>query len=264
LSFGPALLVAPFGLRRLAAWSPRALVAIGALLCITVPVFLFIDIRGHENSYVTFRTAQLWYLLLAVLTAAALDAARGWRQAASLALWTLILVGGMLALPTVALDWYNARDITNVDMSPGGFPWTVHISPENQAALAWIEVNLPENAIVQMDANARGRSTWALIPAFAEHRLAVGHGIFESNPRRFDEGTGNVTTVFRTPDPAQAFAYCHTLGIQYLYVGPEERAADGPNVDKFAKDPDHFATVYNANGVAIYRVRGPFSSGGAS
>ncbi len=51
--------------------------------------------------------------------------------------------------------------------SPGGFPWTVHISPENQAAVAWIEANLPENAIVQIDANARGRSTWVLIPAFA-------------------------------------------------------------------------------------------------
>src|SRR5262249_28923832 len=35
LSFGPALLIAPFGLRRLAAWSPRALIAGIALLCVT-------------------------------------------------------------------------------------------------------------------------------------------------------------------------------------------------------------------------------------
>ncbi len=256
LSFGPALLAAPFGLRRFAAWSPRAVIAAVALLCVTVPVFLFIDIRGHENSYVTFRTAQLWYLLLAVQTAAAVDAARGWRRAAAVALWAGILVGSVLALPTVALDWYNARDITNMDPSPGGFPWTVHISPENQAALAWIEANLPENAIVQIDANARGRSTWALIPAFAEHRLAVGHGIFESNPRRFDEGTASVAGVYRTPDLPLAYASCSRLGIQYLYVGPEERAANGPNADKFAQDPDHFKPVYNANGVTIYLVKG--------
>jgi uncharacterized membrane protein len=167
-----------------------------------------------------------------------------------------LAAGTIVALPTVALDWYNARDITNVDISPGGFPWTVYISPENQAALAWIETTLPADAMVQMDANARGRATWALIPAFSEHRLAVGRGIFEPNPRRFDEGAGKVSVIYHTRDPHEAYQYCEAVGIEYLYVGPEERAANGPAVDKFAADPDHFARVYDANGVAIYRVRG--------
>jgi uncharacterized membrane protein len=141
-------------------------------------------------------------------------------------------------------------------MSPGGFPWTVYISPANQAALAWIETMLPENAMVHMDANARGRVTWALIPAFSEHRLRIGRGIFEPNPRRFDEGAGQVSVIYRTPDPMVAYDYCESLGIEYLYVGPEERAADGPNVDKFAHDPHRFVRIYNADGVAIYRVQG--------
>jgi len=159
-------------------------------------------------------------------------------------------------VPTVALDWYNARDITNMDMSPGGFPWTVHISPANQAALAWIETTLSADAIVQADANGRGRSTWALIPAFAEHRMSVGRGIFEPNPHRFDDGTGNVSVIYRTPNTALAYQYCESMGIQYLYVGPEERAANGPNVDKFAHDPDRFTRIYDADGVAIYLVKG--------
>jgi hypothetical protein len=256
LSFGPALLIAPFGVRRLAAWSPRAIVAGTAILGVTGIIFLFVDVRGHENSYVTFRTAQLWSLLLAVLVAAAIDASRTWPRAAVATLSATLVAGSVLAVPTVALDWYNARDITNMDMSPGGFPWTVHITPENQAALAWIETTLPADAIVQADANARGRATWALIPAFSEHRLSVGRGIFEPNPHRFDDGTGNVSVIYRTPDAALAYQYCQSMGIQYVYVGPEERAANGPNVDKFVRAPDRFTRVYEAAGVSIYLVKG--------
>jgi len=256
LSFGPALLIAPFGVRRLAASWPAGLSWIAALVGVTTLAFLYLDVRGHENAYVTFRTAQLWYLVLAVLVAAALDAARAWPRPAAATLLVALAVGSVLAVPTVALDWYNARDITNVDMSPGGFPWTVYISPENQAALAWIETMLPADAVVQMDANARGRATWALIPAFSEHRLGIGRGIFEPNLHRFDEGAGKVSLIYRTPDLALAHQYCEDIGVQYLYVGPEERAANGPNVDKFGHDRDRFVPVYNANGVAIYRVTG--------
>jgi hypothetical protein len=256
LSFGPPLFIAPFGLRRLWAWSPRAVIATGTIVAITAMVFLFIDLRGHENSYVTFRTAQLWYLLLAVLVAAAIDASRAWPRPAAVTLWATLAAGSLLAVPTVALDWYNARDITNMDMSPGGFPWTVYISPENQAALAWIETTLPDDAIVQADVNARGRATWALIPAFSEHRMSVGRGIFEPNPKRFDQGAGNVSVIYRTPDTALAYQYCESMGIQYVYVGPEERAANGPNVDKFARDPARFGIIYRNSGVTVYLVKG--------
>jgi hypothetical protein len=256
LSFGPALLLAPVGLRRLAQWSKDGLTWTTALLAVSLAAFLFVDVRGHENAYVVFRTAHLWYVLLAVLAAAGIDAARAWPRPAMAALGALIGVGTILAVPTVALDWYNARDITNLDMSPGGFPWTVYITPANQAALAWIETMLPADAMVQMDPDARGRATWALIPAFSEHRLPIGRGIFEPNPRRFDEGAGKVRVIYRTPDPKLAYAYCEYLGIEYLYVGPEERQADGPSVDKFARDTDDFTAIYSVGGVAIYRVRG--------
>jgi uncharacterized membrane protein len=256
LSFGPALLMAPFGVRRLAASRPAGLAWVAAVAGVTTVAFLYVDVRGHENAHVTFRTTQLWYLLLAVLVAGARGAARAWPRLAAMALIVVMAVDSVLAVPTVALDWYNARDITNVDMSPGGFPWTVYISPENQAALAWIETMLPADAVVQMDANARGRATWALIPAFSEHRLGVGRGIFEPNPHRFDDGAGKVSLIYRTPDVAMAHQYCEDIGVQYLYVGPEERAANGPSVDKFATDRDRFVPVYTVNGVAIYRVQG--------
>jgi uncharacterized membrane protein len=219
-------------------------------------MFLFVDVRGHENTYVSFRTAQLWYLLLAIAVAAAIDASRGWPRPAALALWATLGVGGLAAIPTVALDWYNARDITNVDQSPGGFLWTVYISPDDQAALAWIETTLPDDANIEVDANGRGRGTWALIPAFSEHRMSVGRGIFEPNPRRFDQGAGNVSVIYRTPDLSLAYQYCQSMGIQYVYVGNVERAVDGPNADKFARDPARFGIAYRNPGVTIYLVKG--------
>ena len=90
------------------------------------------------------------------------------------AAWAILVV---LALPTVALDWYNTRDIRNVELNPGGFAWTVRIGPGDQAALRWIRRNLPIDATVQTDAETRGRATWALIPALARRRLVTGLGL---------------------------------------------------------------------------------------
>jgi uncharacterized membrane protein len=126
-----------------------------------------------------------------------------------------------------------------------------------------------EYATVQTDASARGRATWALIPAFARHRLAVGLGLFEPNPRRFDHDMALVRQLYRTPDPKLALDICNQLRIEYLYVGPEERAAHGPSADKFRAAPDGFTIVYDSGGVTIYRVHlsrpslGPTGHGGA-
>jgi len=62
-------------------------------------------------------------------------------------------------------------------------------------------------------------------------------------------------TIFRTPDPAAAFAICERYGVRELWIGPEERAAHGASVDKFAGDPDHFTRIYAADGIEIYQVR---------
>jgi hypothetical protein len=255
LSFGPALFLAPFGVRRLIGLSRAAAVSVAALSLVCAAAFLYVDVRGHDNTYVSFRTAQIWYLALAMTLAAAIDAARRWPALARRGLIAAGVLGAVAAAPTVALDWYNARDIGNVEMSVGGFPWTVHISPAHQAATAWIETHLRENDVVQTDASARGRATWALIPAFAERRLAVGLGLFEPNPRRFDADIDRVRQLYRTPDAALALQICEQLRIQYLYVGPEERDAHGPGADKFRLAPNDFTIIYDAAGVTIYRVR---------
>jgi uncharacterized membrane protein len=257
LSFGPALFLAPLGWSSLRARAPRAAWIAGALLAVSAVAFLFVDVRGHENTYVSFRTGQFALLLFGILLAMAFDTARGWPPSLRGAFVTLWAFGVVASVPTVALDAYNAHDISNVQMSPGNFPWTVHVSPDDWKAAQWIRAHIPPEATVQPDASAQGRATWALIPAFAEHRVAIGLGLFEPNPRRFDKDIGRIRLAYRSPDIDVAYGYCRRLGVDYLYVGPTERAADAPNTDKFDRDPARFKPVYREGGVTIYKVAKP-------
>ena len=263
LTFGAPLVLAPFGLALLWRRAPGFASGLAALATVSVAVFLYVDVRGHENTYVSFRTGQFLYVALAAGTAAAIDAARTWPRARRAAFAALAVAATLAALPTVALDAYNAQDITNVQRSVGGFPWTVHVTPVHQAAIAWARAHLSSRAVLQMDPIAHGRGTWALLPAFAERRVGVGLALFEPNPRRFDRPMADVRSIFSAGDTATAFAICQRFGITDVWVGPEERAAYGDAAaDKFLADPAHFAPLYAAGGVSIYRVRLPVSTAG--
>lgn len=255
LSFGPALVLAPLGAWALMRRQPLQAVALALLALTCIAVFLFIEVRGHENTYIPFRTGQLFYVVLALLLAAAIDDWGRWVPARASLARAVLLAGVLLALPTVALDWYNTRDITNVAMTPGGFPWTVYISQDDLRAARWIDRSLPPDAVVQPDASARGRASWALIPAFAYRRQRTGVALFEPNPERFEKDIARVRIVFRSPNLDDAYGYCQRMGIQYLYVGAAERAAHGSiSVDKFQNDTARFRTVYQEGSVTIYRV----------
>ncbi len=255
LSFGPALLFAPLGLWATFHRRPPVALSLAILTLVCTDVFLFVEVQGHENTYVPFRAGHLFYIVLAFLLAAAIDAWRGWPRTARRIAWAILLVGTLAGLPTAALDWYNARDITNVMISPGLFPWTVHISADDLQAAHWIDAELPADAIVQTDASARGRATWAFIPAFARRRERSGLGLFEPNPRRFDKDIERIRIIFRTGDLDLAYGYCQRMGIQYLYVGAAERAANGSAaVDKFQSDYKRFEMAFRLGSVTIYKV----------
>ena len=254
LSFGPALFLAPLGARAALKASRTLVITLAAIIAVIAAAFLLVDLRGHENTQVTFRTGHLLYVCLAILLAFAIDAARswsGWRAAA----FTLVLaLGAAAAVPTVALDWYNARDITNVEMGPGRFPWTVHISPDDGAAARWIHRALPADATVQTDALPRERYTWAFVTAFARRRMAVGNGLFTLNPTRYLDGMRAVHDAFSVATPEAAHASLVRLGVDYVYIGDVERRVNGEQLRKFAAHPRLFQFVYSRGSVEIFRV----------
>lgn len=254
LSFGPALFLAPFGVKAALNASRRLLITLAAVLLVITVVFLQLDLRGHENTQVTFRTGHLMFILLAILLAFAIDAARAWKKGASIAFSVVMWLAVAAAVPTVALDWYNALDISNVSMNPGRFPWTVHISPDDTAAANWIHASLPAEATVQTDALPRERYTWAFITAFARRRMAVGNGLFTLNPDRYTPGMTAVHEAFSTAAAGAAHASLVQLGVDYLYVGDLERRVNGEHVEKFSQNPRLFEPVYWRGSVTIYRV----------
>ena len=254
VTLGAAPLVAAIGWPRLRRQAPRAFLALGVLAAICLLILMFVELKYHPNTYVPFRAFHMLYLVCGVWMAFAVDAWSGWRRPARIAMWAVTAAFVALALPTVALDWHNTRDIHNVDPNPGGFPWTVRIGPGDQAALRWIHRNLPLEAVVQTDAEARGRATWALIPAVARRRLATGLGLFEPDQTRFEPNMRRIRTLFGTLDAAEAHGYCQRLGIEYLYVGDVERAAYGEGAAKFGRHPDLFRRVFANGAVQIYQV----------
>ena len=256
MSLGAAPLVALIGWRRLATQASKAFVASLALASVCLLVLMFVELKYHPNTYVPFRAFHMLYLVCAIWMAFAIDTWRRWSRPAATATWIVTAVLVALALPTVALDWYNTRDIRNVDLNPGGFAWTVRISPGDQAALRWMRRVLPIDARVQPDAEARGRATWALVPALGRRRMATGLGLFEPDQTRFEPNMRRIRTIFRTPDLDEAYGYCRRLGIEYLYVGDVERAAYGEGATKFERQPERFKRVFGNSAVQIYQVLG--------
>jgi hypothetical protein len=254
LSFGPALLFAPLGLARLTRASPRLLITLASLTLVCLVLFLFVDLRGHENTYVTFRTGQLIFVVLAILLAFAIDAWRQFPRPVAIALFAALAISSAAAVPTVAMDWSNARDIENTTMDPGGFPWTLYVSPDDQAAARWIREALPIDALIQTDPWARARNEWAFVTVFAQRRMPTGSGIFELNPTRFQQNVNRIKIVFRSRDVDEAYGYCERMNIEYIYVGAIERSTHGPGALKFAAHPEKFQLVYRSGSVEIFKV----------
>ena len=252
-NFGPALFLAPLAIG-LSALRGRLGVVLASPVLVAAAVFLGFDVRGHENTYVVFRAAQLVFLVLAVLLALAIDRWRSWPRPAAWALGAALVAGSLAAFPTVALDWYNARDTSNVAMNPGRFRWTIHLTPHEQVAAAWIQRVLPEDATVQTDARARGRGTWALVPAFFRRRMGTGLGLFELEPRRFDPNMNAIHGMYSSTEAEQARQTCLRLGIEYVYVGPVERQANPQGIAKFGDRTELFRPVFRLGAEEIFQV----------
>jgi uncharacterized membrane protein len=107
--------------------------------------------------------------------------------------------------------------------------------------------------VVQIDPTARSRASWALIPAFARRHMAAGAPLFLPDPARYKPDVDRVKTLYSTGDADLAHDLSRALGIDYLYVGALERAANPKGVEKFVQDP-RFELVFQNATVEIFRV----------
>jgi hypothetical protein len=254
LSLGPVLVPALAGLlpaRRLP--TPPVIVAVCGLV---VGMWLLYFVVLSEASWVGFRAGQILLALLTIPLARLLGVIGARSTTGLTRMAAPALIAGILAVgaPTVVADTFNASDIANLGQGPG-FPWTLTVTPGQQAALAWVKQHTPPTAVVQMDPLARGRGHWSFIPTFAGRRMAAGLPISLLPHPDYQRLSQQVRRIFDSQDPAGAHQIARRIGIDYLWVDHTERKAYPRGSDILAASPGYFTPVFDNGEVQVYRVR---------
>jgi uncharacterized membrane protein len=213
---------------------------------------LFFVTLSVEPIWIGWRAGQV--LLVTCPGLIALAIATLAREAGRLTTALIVTTAAAVGVPTTAIDYYNAQDTTNVEMG-AGFRWTVVVSPGEQEALHWIELNTPADALVQMALSPRGRETWSLIPSFARRRMASGLPISLLRTPDYDERASRADSMFAAKDPDEAWRLAHALRIDYVYAGRVEHETFGNPLRAFDARPDLFTPVFANGEASVYKVR---------
>jgi len=156
-------------------------------------------------------------------------------------------------LPTAGIDIYNTQDIFNWNEGPG-FAWTLLLSPDELAAFDWVKANTPADAVFQTDSTARGVEDWAMIPAFAERRMAIGLPISMVPLQKYEQGSQHLSWLFETGSAETAHAMAVKFGIDYLWVGDVERKRHPQLLARLEANTALFQLAFRNKGVSVYRV----------
>lgn len=246
LSFGPILLLLVLGLwpsRRLPR-SPVAGAAFGMALSIALMHLLVMTV---DLFWIGFRTGHVVLVLAPPLVTRALLLLESVNRRVLAAAVVVVVAAGT---PTTVIDTFNAQDVENTRPGPG-FRWTVRLSAAERAALGWVRTETAREAVVQMDPTIRGRDTWTLIPSYGERRMAAGEPISLMHETDYDTRSARVAALFGAADAYSAWQSARELGIDYLYVGQEERRAY-PSV--LALSGPYFSVAYANPDVTILHV----------
>jgi hypothetical protein len=217
---------------------------LSSLAVMSFVAVLFLDLRGYEGVWIAWRAGSVFLVSVALLGIPFYSSFRK--------LHALLVLPALL---TLALDLWNARDIHNRRLSPGGFPWTTVVPADEWEALRFLREHTPQSALVQWDVRAREPGEWALIPAIAERRMAVGFPIFLLDlPKYRARERRRVRPIFNYGDASRSHELAVGLGIDYLVVGEAELQVRGERVRALFENERLFRTVFEAGDVAVLQV----------
>jgi hypothetical protein len=211
------------------------------LAALALAAVLVLDLRGYEGVWMAWRAGSVLLVALGLIAVRELR----WAHAA-------IVAPAML---TLVLDVYNAADVDNRRLSPGGFPWTTVVRSDEVDALTWIRDTTPQDAIVQWDVRARELGEWALIPALGQRRMAVGFPIFLLDLQKYRvRERRQVRPIFNSANPGEAHRRARELGIDYIVIGAQEIRIRGERVRSLFEAPEHFRVVFSSGETAVLEV----------
>lgn len=254
LSFGPMLLLGAAGVA-VAVATPRRESWPMIVLATTALGFYFLtDVPDMQHVWVGWRAGHLLFIASAVLTACLFTWAVTAPRSLRVPLTVTTVVLALAALPTTAVDLYNAQDITNLTEG-AGFPWTLTLTRMEVEALTWLKTRTPANVIVQPDTRLRANRSWGYIPAFGERRMATGLPIAMIPLEPYWRATEVVgEEIFSHGTPRERAVKAHRFGIDFLYVGPDEQRAHPNLVATLDSRSDLFRVAFRNDEVVIYWV----------
>jgi hypothetical protein len=259
LNFGPVLIVALAGVAlAISRGTLGRFVPVFIVVAVSAFFYFLVDVPDHQGVYVAWRASHLAFVALAALCGYALQAS--WTAGGRIrnGVTAVAVLAAVVALPTVIIDLYNSQDIANRGPGPG-FRWTVVLGSDEVQALQWIRQSTPKDARVQVDADARGRDTWAYIPAFAERRMAGGLPIGMIPLAKYEKVTADVKQLYQSASAGEAYARASNMCVDYLAVGAPERAAYPKLQALLDARPDLFAPAFRNNALAVYAVSGSWT-----
>ena len=254
LSFGPMLILGVLGMAAAVIGRRRETLPVVALATVALGFYFLTDVPDMQHVWVGWRAGHMLFVSFTVFTGVLLAAAQRSTAAIRVGVWTLLAVLAVAALPTVAMDVYNAQDITNTGPGPG-FPWTLVLSRGEVEALDWLKTKTPPDVIVQPNVAERANASWGYIPAFGERRMAAGLPIAMIPFLPYQDASTFVgNAIFGQPDPVARAGYARQLHIDYLYVGPTEQERHPDLVASFDARSDLFPVAFRNREVVIYMV----------
>ena len=134
------------------------------------------------------------------------------------------------------------------------FRWTLVLTPDETEAIDWIRGHTSPDAVVQVEPWVRDTNTWAFVPAFAERRMAGGLPIGMVPLAKYQAASRRVKEIYTSPDWRSAYDRARALRIDYLVVGPPERAAY-PSLDSMlAEQPSYFQPALRNASMSVYHL----------
>jgi hypothetical protein len=255
LNFGPVVTVAVLGAIA-AAWrgALSRFVPVFITIGVSAGFYFLVDVPDHQNVYVAWRASHLIFIALAALCGFALQE---WWGMGGLARWTttsVAAVAAAVALPTVLIDIYNAQDVANRADGPG-FKWTVILTPGELDGLDWIRQNTAPASRVQNEPYSRNRDAY-YVTAFAERRMSGGLPTGLIPLKKYDEVSARIRKMYQAPSAGEVHDQALELCVDYLMVGPPERAAYPALPAILDASPHLFAPAFRNGILDIYAVSG--------
>jgi len=238
-----------------------ALAALGLLL-VMGPELLYVDDIFGDGSQRMNTVFKLYYQAWIFLAAAGGFAVyywrslrqtiSGWRRSLTLA-WAsvfIVLLAGSLYYPPAAAASKGREAEGEVTLDGLAFLKGSHGA--EYEAIEFVKNNVSRgSAIVEAvgewsDAGLISRSTG--VPTIFNW---PGHQVqWRATTKKFDGRAEDVRTIYETSDAVEAKALLASYDVEYIYVGPRERATYDLEIGKFAS----FVLAFSQGGVEIYRM----------